>query len=161
MYCGSHVSGSLDTSSVKATVVPGTIGTGASSMEARGSSDASVDMPSKSGTSEAGLDARDDKVVDEVEKEAFTADKNDEGRALDDERVDDDKDDESKENEDENAEDCAAEEDEDEAGSDWAAATAEDDNDEDTDGAARLAPDADGRCFLRWLALFFRHKEAE
>jgi hypothetical protein len=145
MYCGSHVSGSLDTSSLKDAVVPGTIGTGASSMAVRGSSAESVDMPSKSGTSVAGIDARDAKADDEAEKEALTADKNDEERALDDERVDDDQDEEGKEDEDENAEGCAAEDAKVETGSDW---------------ATRLPPDADGRCFLRWLALFFLHIEA-
>ena len=56
MYCGSHVSGSLGTSSAKDILVPGKNGTGTSSTVENGSSGASVQIPSKPGT-EGSVDA--------------------------------------------------------------------------------------------------------
>jgi hypothetical protein len=127
--------------SVNATLVPGTNGTGSSNTDFRGSSGASVDMPSNMGTNEVELGARDDREVDEAEKDAFTADTNDEERALDDESVQDDADKESEEDADESSEECEL--------SKGADATAEDDNDDEDEDEATISTPAVGRCFLR------------
>ena len=79
--------------------------------------------------------------LDEAEKDAFTADKNDEERALDDESVKDDADKESAEDADESSEECEL--------SKGADATAVDNTDDEDEDEATISTPADGRCFLR------------